>query len=527
MKFLLLNLLVFSVISMSACTKDQINPLSNPVNDVRDMVKERVALVIGNSNYRVNPLSNPVNDARDMAKVLRELGFDVTLEVDADQMTMESAIDAFGDKLRKSAKAVGLFYFSGHGAQYAGTNYLIPINSIRKISAAAHLRYKAVPAGYVLGVMPENGLNIVILDACRNNPFKGFSKSLGQGLARMAGAEGSLIAYATAPGTVAWAGKASERNSPYTKHLLRFMKQPNLPIESILKKVRKAVILETRHNSTVQKPWYEASISDDFYFIEDFQTIASNVSIDAKIKAFANQMSINYEEIAEHQELDRLYKGGTDNIRAFGAAAVKGKWENTVLLSLISGLASISQTLEISAKKEVSEPTVPLETLDQMMNLQTGQLSQLFFKSEPTFNLKFVWREMVESVGVGLAEVMETESESKVTVSLPDTIYKRGHLQYIVTEKCQQKCEPAGECQQECELGGTDTLVDFDHTPADISAKQLRSIVRFMRKFGIKVTHLAYYAGKKPVLFSCVAFELETAKAKGFYHINKALQFID
>ncbi|RKZ89364.1 MAG: hypothetical protein DRR19_11590 [Candidatus Parabeggiatoa sp. nov. 1] len=130
MKFLLLNLLVFSVISMSACTKDQINPLSNPVNDVRDMVKERVALVIGNSNYQVDPLSNPVNDARDMEKVLGELGFDVTLKVNADQMTMESAIDAFGDKLRKSAKAVGLFYYSGHGAQDRGTNYLIPINSI-------------------------------------------------------------------------------------------------------------------------------------------------------------------------------------------------------------------------------------------------------------------------------------------------------------------------------------------------------------------------------------------------------------
>lgn len=240
--------------------------------------RDRVALVIGNGNYRVNPLSNPVNDARDMAKVLRDLGFDVTLKVNADQMTMESVIDAFGKKLRQNAKAVGLFYFSGHGAQYAGENYLIPINSIPRTSAAAHLRYKAVPAGYVLGVMPGNGLNIVILDACRDNPFKGFSKSLRQGLARMANAEGSLVAYATAPGTVAWVGKAGERNSPYTKHLLRFMKQPNLSIESVLKKVRRAVIRETRHKSTVQKPWYEASISDDFYFVEGFQTPTAPVT---------------------------------------------------------------------------------------------------------------------------------------------------------------------------------------------------------------------------------------------------------
>ena len=251
MKRIVLILLAFSMISLSA------------------FAKVRVALVIGNSNYQVKPLSNPVNDARDMAKMLRELGFDVTLKVNADQMTMESAIEAFGKKLHENA--VGLFYFSGHGAQYAGENYLIPINSIQRTAAAGHLKYKAVPAGYVLDVMPENGLNIVILDACRDNPFKGFSKSLGQGLTRTKSVQGSLIAYATAPGTVAWTGKAGERNSPYTKHLLRFMKQPNLSIESLLKKVRKAVIWETRYTRTVQKPWYEASISDDFYFVENFQ----------------------------------------------------------------------------------------------------------------------------------------------------------------------------------------------------------------------------------------------------------------
>jgi hypothetical protein len=253
MKRLLLNLLVFSMISMSA------------------LAKERQALVIGNSDYKVNPLSNPVNDARDMANMLGKLGFDVTLKVNADQMTMESAIEAFGKKLRKNANAVGLFYFSGHGAQYAGDNYLIPINSIHRTSAARHLRYKAVPAGYVLGAMQDNSLNIVILDACRDNPFKGFSKSLRQGLTRMESVEGTLIAYATAPGTVAWGGEAGERNSPYTKHLLRFMTQPNLSIESMLKKVRKAVIRETRNESIVQKPWYEASISDDFSFVENFQ----------------------------------------------------------------------------------------------------------------------------------------------------------------------------------------------------------------------------------------------------------------
>jgi len=258
MKRILLILLSFSIISLPT------------------LAKERVALVIGNSSYQVDPLSNPVNDARDMASTLGELGFNVTLKLNADQMTMESAIEAFGEKLNKNT--VGLFYFSGHGAQYEGENFLIPVNSIHRMSAAAHLRYKAVPAGYVLGTMQDNGLNIVILDACRDNPFKGFSKSLGQGLTRMPNAEGTLIAYATAPGTVAWTGEAGERNSPYTKHLLRFMKQPNLSIESLLKKVRKAVIQETLNTRTVQKPWYEASISDDFYFVKGFQRLTTHSS---------------------------------------------------------------------------------------------------------------------------------------------------------------------------------------------------------------------------------------------------------
>jgi uncharacterized caspase-like protein len=110
MKRILLILLAFSIVSLSV------------------FAKERVALVIGNGSYQVDPLSNPVNDARDMANMLGKLGFNVTLKMDADQMTMESAIEAFGEKLNKNT--VGLFYFSGHGAQYAGENYLIPVNSI-------------------------------------------------------------------------------------------------------------------------------------------------------------------------------------------------------------------------------------------------------------------------------------------------------------------------------------------------------------------------------------------------------------
>ncbi|MCP4696303.1 MAG: caspase family protein [Gammaproteobacteria bacterium] len=224
--------------------------------------RDRIALVIGNANYDAQPLSNPVNDARDISEKLRKLNFDVTFIYNANQQQMELAIQSFGEKLHSNS--VGLFYFSGHGVQHEGNNYLIPISAMSRVSAPDHLRYKTVDAGYILGVMKQSGsgLNMVFLDACRNNPFKSFSRSMGRGLARISGAEGTLIAYSTSPGKVALDG--SGRNSPYTYQLLNLMEQPNLPIELLLKKVRANVKSQTGGK---QSPWYEASIDGDFYFI--------------------------------------------------------------------------------------------------------------------------------------------------------------------------------------------------------------------------------------------------------------------
>ena len=235
--------------------------------------EERVALVVGNGNYHEQALSSPVNDAHDMASFLKKCNFDVSLVIDADQATLEKAIQAFGYKLQTSNK-VGLFYYSGHGVQYGGSNFLIPIGSIPNISNPSHLRYKAVNAGYVLGVMEgaKNKLNIVIFDSCRDNPFKSFSKNMQKGLTRMPSAEGTIIAYATAPGNIALDGLG--RNSPYTQYLLEMMQEPNLPIEFMLKKVRTKVKAKTQGTQT---PWYEASIDGDFYFVRKQQRTPSSV----------------------------------------------------------------------------------------------------------------------------------------------------------------------------------------------------------------------------------------------------------
>ena len=218
----------------------------------------RFALVIGNSAYKEKPLKNPANDARDMANTLKRLGFDVQLKTDVGLRDMEEAINQFGDRLRRGG--VGLFYFAGHGVQVQGVNYLVPVGS--KVASESDARFECVDAGRVLGKMEDAGneLNIVILDACRNNPFARSFRSVSQGLAQMDAPTGSIVAYATAPNAVASDGKGT--NGMYTKYLLQNMTTPGIPIEEVFKRVRIAVMGESAKK---QVPWESSSIAGYFY----------------------------------------------------------------------------------------------------------------------------------------------------------------------------------------------------------------------------------------------------------------------
>lgn len=221
----------------------------------------RTALVIGNGNYTYSPLKNPVNDANAMAQTLKNMGFSVTIALDANQQQMEAAIDEFGRKLI-SGNQVGLFYYAGHGVQVDGENYLIPVDAV--IKRQSDVRYKAVNVGQVLGAMGEatDNLNIVILDACRDNPLPRSFRGGSRGLARVEGPKGTIIGFATSPGSVASDGDGD--NGLYTKHLLKNMQVRGLAIEQVFKKVLQGVNEETQGQ---QIPWTESSFTGDFAFM--------------------------------------------------------------------------------------------------------------------------------------------------------------------------------------------------------------------------------------------------------------------
>ena len=225
---------------------------------------KRVALVIGNSAYKtLQALPNPRNDAELMAKTLRRLDFEVITAFDASRTGIGRAIRSFGKALGAGGKdTVGLFYFAGHGVQARGRNYLIPIGA--DIQTEDDLQLEAITAATVLARMETagNALNLVILDACRNNPFKGRFRSVSRGLTRIRATRGSLIAYSAGPGEVAADGGGA--HSPYTSALVEAMQVPGLAVEQMFKRVRIAVEKQT---GGAQTPWEESSLRGEFYFV--------------------------------------------------------------------------------------------------------------------------------------------------------------------------------------------------------------------------------------------------------------------
>jgi hypothetical protein len=226
--------------------------------------RKRIALVIGNGNYISSVLANPENDAREIRNVLMQYGFDVMEYENLDQARIKQAIDEFGRRLKNYD--VGLFFYAGHGIQSRGYNYLIPVDAV--LDSEEKVEYDCVQADRVLAVMEASGtmVNIMILDACRNNPFeRSWTRAVsGRGLAYMNAPSGTLIAYATAPGSTASDG--SGKNGLYTSAILESIRIPNITILQMFQNVRAIV---SQKSGKQQIPWESTSLTGDFYFYQE------------------------------------------------------------------------------------------------------------------------------------------------------------------------------------------------------------------------------------------------------------------
>ena len=221
----------------------------------------KLALVVGNSAYAsANPLKNPRNDARAIASTLQGMGFEVATVLDAPRATMQRSLAAYTAALERR-KCVGLFFFAGHGVQLAWKNYLLPVDA--RVSGAGDLQEQGVELNALMAGLARaaNPMNIVLLDACRDNPFGDFRPDQ-RGLSQMDAPLNSILGYATAPGNTASDGEGE--NGLYTGELLREMKVPAARIEDVFKRVRLAV---RRRSAGAQIPWESTSLEDDYYFL--------------------------------------------------------------------------------------------------------------------------------------------------------------------------------------------------------------------------------------------------------------------
>lgn len=246
-------------------TATQSTVSQNNRSDINFPYERRIALVVGNSGYKNSPFPNPVNDAVDMSATLRGLGFQVTTVQDANLRKLREVTRSFERSV--SSADVALIFYAGHAVEAKGRNFLIPVDA--DVAREYELEDQAYDVQQWLAMLGDTKgknaqrVNIVILDACRDNPVSRQWRSSNSGLGRMDAPSGTLLVYSTSPGKVASDGRKGQRNSPFTKSLLRSMQTPNVPIEQVLKDVRRQVLAETKGE---QVPWENSSLIGDFVF---------------------------------------------------------------------------------------------------------------------------------------------------------------------------------------------------------------------------------------------------------------------
>jgi len=332
-----------------------------------DYTNKKTALVIGNSAYPNAPLRNPRNDAVAMTATLEELGFEVLSYIDISRAEMRKAINEFGIKLTEK-DGVGLFYYAGHGLQYQGKNYFVPIDA--QIQQSYEIEDECVKADLVLRMMEQfkNPLNIVIIDACRNNPYTRSFRDMNQGLAKPDNAPvGSIVAFATAPGSIASDGGGE--NGLYTQELLKAMKTPGYSLEQVFKEVRNNVLFAT--NDT-QIPWENSSLRGDFFFIpqDASKVIITSASISTLYLNCGNPLNVQVPELGLAYNPEFSVIGAEMLIEDQKGFIILIPNANQVELT-VSQAGKIIETTRF-AVREPPKPTVALSSQGKPINLIVG-----------------------------------------------------------------------------------------------------------------------------------------------------------
>lgn len=338
--------------------------------------EQRVALVIGNSNYQNAPqLQNPDNDAQSMAQFLNSAGFEVVAATDLNQNDMLRVVQDFSAKVSaRGPNTVAMVYYAGHGVQLAGENYLVPVDA--KVSSPTELVNNSVRLVDVMSTLEAipSRMRIVILDACRNNPFPTVNDA-GRGLAIVDAPNGSIVGYSTAPGAEALDGTGG--HSPYTQAFLNVAREPNVPIEQLFKRVRLQVNQTT---SGAQIPWESSSLTSDFTFFGDTAVAASRTPLNAPVVQMASNLPSRstrqaYDYVVSegrpeyYQEFIQMYPHDPlcDHIRwLLNNLLISQAWHKAVLANSPLGYKSFydsygnSPYAQVALKLQVQPKQIPL-----------------------------------------------------------------------------------------------------------------------------------------------------------------------
>lgn len=332
----------------------------------------RIALVIGNDDYAAAPLVNPGNDARAMADLLSSAGFSVSRHLNTKRDEMLRAVEVFANSAMRSETEMALFYYAGHGAQLDWRNYLLPVGA--EVKSAEQVKQSCVDLAELLGRVGRvrNKTFIIILDACRNDPFGGRFKPAQQGLSQFDAPVGSLLAYATSPGNVASDGGG--QHGLYTENLLRELGQKGTRLEDCLKRVRLNVRLQSNNE---QVPWETTSLEQDVFIFPGAAPLSA-LELERELE----------EEIAAWQKIK-----GSHNLDAWAEYLRRfpnGRFSEIAQSRLVTLLAERQPLVQTQALagKQPSESSLPV-TEPASDERSDEQVTVVWNEGKPP---KFVWR---------------------------------------------------------------------------------------------------------------------------------------